>query len=91
MRSLFVALALVIGLHHSALAQYTRAAGQNAPMDPVSRTTYDKSGFAHTTIQMVAPAADSFGNAQGNDHDLAVDGAFKGQTVAVIQLYTGEG
>jgi hypothetical protein len=91
MRSLFVALALVIGLHHSALAQYTHAAGKNAPMDPVSRTTYDKDGFAHTTVQMVAPKADSFGNAQGNDHDLAVDGAFKGQTVAVIQLYTGEG
>jgi hypothetical protein len=91
MRSLFVALALVIGLHHSALAQYTRAAGQNAPMDPVAKTTYDKDGYAHTTVQLVAPKADAFGNAQGNDHDLAVDGAFKGQTVAVIQLYTGEG
>jgi len=91
MRSLFVALALVIGLPHSAHAQYTPAAGKNAPMDEVRKTEYDKSGVAHTTVQLVAPAADPFGNAQGNQHDLAVDGAFKGQTVAVIQLYTGEG
>jgi hypothetical protein len=39
-----------------------------------------------------APAgakADRFGNAQGNQNDLATDGAFDGQTVAVLQLYTG--
>jgi hypothetical protein len=35
--------------------------------------------------------ADKHGNAKGNQYDLAVDGAFEGQTVAVIQLYTGEG
>lgn len=36
-------------------------------------------------------AVDSFGNAQGNAFDLGVDGAFVGLTVAVIQLYSGEG
>ena len=38
------------------------------------------------------PAAakpDRWGNAQGNQNDLATDGAFEGQTVAVLQLYTG--
>ena len=34
---------------------------------------------------------DSFGNLQGNQFDLALDGAFKGQTVAVLHLYYGEG
>lgn len=33
---------------------------------------------------------DGFGNARGNQYDLAVDGAFKGHTVAVLQLYTGK-
>lgn len=32
---------------------------------------------------------DSYGNAVGNDFDLAVDGAFVGNTVAVLQLYSG--
>jgi len=31
--------------------------------------------------------SDYYGNAQGNQYDLAVDGAFEGETVAVIQLY----
>ena len=35
--------------------------------------------------------ADKHGNAEGNQYDLAVDGAFQGQTVAVLHLYTGEG
>jgi len=32
-------------------------------------------------------ASDEHGNAKGNQYDLAIDGAFKGQTIAVIQLY----
>jgi hypothetical protein len=82
---------LFLGFAHTASAQYTKAAGQNAPMDPVATTVRAADGTTHTEIVMQKPAADKFGNAQGNDHDLAVDGAFKGQTVAVIQLYTGEG
>ena len=35
--------------------------------------------------------ADRHGNAEGNQYDLAVDGAFEGETVAVLHLYTGEG
>lgn len=34
---------------------------------------------------------DSYGNASGNQYDLAVDGAFEGQTIVVLHLYTGEG
>jgi hypothetical protein len=34
---------------------------------------------------------DGFGNAAGSQHDLAVDGAFDGQTVVVMHLYTGGG
>lgn len=90
MRSVLVTLGLFVSLG-TAHAQYTKAAGQNAPTAPSPRTVYDKDGRAHTEIVQVAPPADAYGNAQGNGYDLAVDGAFKGQTVAVIQLYTGEG
>jgi uncharacterized protein YegL len=34
---------------------------------------------------------DKFGNAAGTEFDLAKDGAFLGQQVAVLHLYTGEG
>jgi hypothetical protein len=34
---------------------------------------------------------DQHGNDQRSQYDLAVDGAFEGQTVAVLQFYTGEG
>jgi len=33
--------------------------------------------------------SDYYGNAEGNQYDLAVDGAFDGETVAVMQLYSG--
>ena len=34
---------------------------------------------------------DRFGNVAGPEYDLSPDGTFKGQQVAVLQLYTGEG
>jgi len=34
---------------------------------------------------------DAFGNAAGSGYDLGLDGAFKGSTVGVLHLYTGEG
>src|SRR5262245_43299183 len=36
-------------------------------------------------------AADRYGNAAGSQNDLAIDGAFDGQTVVVLHFYTGEG
>eukprot|EP00035_Acanthoeca_spectabilis_P010594 m.187573 g.187573 ORF g.187573 m.187573 type:complete len:417 (-) comp15071_c0_seq8:220-1470(-) len=41
-----------------------------------------------TTIEGVA--RDKHGNAAGTQYDLAVDGAYAGLKVAVLQLYTGE-
>lgn len=34
---------------------------------------------------------DKFGNPEGSEFDLAKDGAFRGFTIAVLHLYTGEG
>lgn len=63
---------------------YNECRAQNAVYeDAVDR----KSGEVHK----VKVEADQHGNAQGNQYDLAVDGAFEGETVAVLHLYTGEG
>lgn len=83
-----VALVVCGVLGGTAHAQYTKAAGKNAPLDEVERTYRDRDGRLRTETVTVSPAQDGFGNAVGNNHDLAIDGAFDGQTVAVIQLYT---
>src|SRR5688500_13999525 len=72
----------------TATAQYTRAAGQNAPTQAVEREVRDEVTGELRREQVVVPAPkDSYGNAHGNDFDLAIDGAFEGQTIAVMQLY----
>src|SRR4051812_12615203 len=75
-----------------ALAQYNSSAGVNAPTaQRVESYRDDKTGETKTRTIVTTPAKDSFGNAKGNQFDLAVDGAFDGQTVAVLHFYTGEG
>lgn len=50
-----------------------------------------KTGTVETVVvERKKVDTDAYGNARGNEYDLAVDGAFKGQTIAVLQLYTGK-
>ena len=42
-------------------------------------------------VKKIKVDVDHHGNAEGNQYDLAIDGAFEGETVAVLHLYTGEG
>jgi len=63
---------------------YNKCAGQNAIY---SESVDDVSG----EVRKVKVEADRHGNADGNQYDLAVDGAFQGETIAVLHLYTGEG
>ncbi len=70
------------------LAQYTPSAGLSAPvMEEKVQVRDQKTGKMTEQTVQTRPQADRYGNAQGNQFDLAVDGAFSGQTVAVIQLY----
>lgn len=61
--------------------KYNKSAGQNAIYE---ERKDEKSG----EIKREKVAADEYGNAQGNQYDLAVDGAFEGNTIAVLQLYS---
>lgn len=70
-----------------AAAQYNPAAGQNAPTVKVEVLDRDERGREVRRTVEHKVAADHYGNAAGNQNDLAMDGAFTGQTVAVIQLY----
>src|SRR4051812_42334695 len=73
-----------------ARAQYTATAGMNAP--PAMRVQEDvrddEGRVVGQRIVEKQAAKDHYGNAQGNQHDLAIDGAFDGQTIAVLHFYT---
>ena len=80
-------------LSNQASAQiYNKCAAKNVITESREEVVYDSAtGAAQTVTVEREVAADSYGNAQGNQYDLAVDGAFEGQTIAVLHLYTGEG
>ena len=83
-------LALLVSCAVPAAAQYNPGSGHNAPRPAaVEQTVTDASGRTKTIVVEEPIERDSHGNAAGSTHDLAIDGAFDGQTVAVIQLYTG--
>lgn len=67
---------------------YNRAAGTNAPMteDRDANGQIKKNEKGEIVYKEVQK--DSYGNAKGNQYDLAVDGAFDGQTILVLQLYS---
>lgn len=72
----------------NAFAQYNDSAGHNAPAPAsvrVERSAKDGTKYFETEVKQ-APR-DSYGNAAGAQYDLAVDGAFDGQTVFVVDLY----
>lgn len=91
LRTVFAAALLATSLSAMAGDPYSSARGQNAPMAEVEETvTLDDGREVTRTVKRKAEA-DSYGNAAGNQYDLVVDGAFEGQTVAVLHFYTGEG
>ena len=82
---------LILFTGSTAFAQYSQAAAESAPRIKKRVQVKDEEGNVTYQEREVKPAADKFGNAAGSQYDLAVDGAFEGQTVAVLHFYTGEG
>ncbi len=63
---------------------YNKCASKNAVYE-------EQTDALSGSVKKIKVESDRHGNAQGNQYDLAVDGAFQGETVAVLHLYTGEG
>ncbi len=85
LRALLTAALLLTG---SAFAQYNSSAGVNAPSVRALEDRVDaKTGRVDKVEVIHAAQKDGYGNARGNQYDLAVDGAFAGQTVLVLQFY----
>ncbi len=87
MKNLFAAVCLLTA--GAAAAQYNESAGRSAPA-PASVTIEErnaKGDVVRVRTEKRDPARDTHGNAQGQQYDLAVDGAFTGQTIFVVDLY----
>lgn len=78
-----LALALTLLTSAPAFAQYTPSAGQNAPAQAYEETR-SADGRVRFKPAKKPLSKDSHGNAAGSQYDLAVDGAFDGQTVLIL-------
>ncbi len=80
--------ALVACLTLPAFAQYNPSAGHNAPAaESVRVEKRQRDGTVRYEVEQREAPRDAHGNAAGSSYDLAVDGAFDGQTVLVVDLY----
>lgn len=71
----------------ASLAQYNSVAGENVIREKVEEQYInEESGKKELRIVEREVVSDTYGNAKGNQYDLAVDGAFEGQTIAVLDF-----
>ena len=82
-------LALLLITSTSAFAQYNKSAGMSVAPSMEKRRVQvsDDSGQVRYEEKEVQVKRDGYGNAADSSYDLAVDGAFEGQTIVVLQLY----
>ena len=98
MKKISITLGLALLSITYASAQYNKCAGQNRitqttkSLAPVLTDDGEEVLDVNGKVMMeeikteVLVSSDSYGNAQGNQYDLAVDGAFEGNTIAVLFL-----
>jgi len=85
---------LLIGLFSlsNSFAQYNTNAAKNIVTEEVQEVYFDKdAGVNKSRTVQKEVAGDVYGNAKGNQYDLAIDGAFEGQTIAVLHFYASGG
>lgn len=82
--AILVAILFPIGLLAQKQPVYNKCAADNAVFE-------ERKDVNTGQTLKVKVEGDEHGNAQGSQYDLAVDGAFEGQTIVVLQFYTGEG
>lgn len=74
-------------------AQYNSCAGRSVVTEEREEVVYDAETNTERKIIVKSEVKnkDTHGNASGSQYDLAIDGAFEGQTIVVLHFYTGEG
>ncbi|PLX06845.1 MAG: hypothetical protein C0596_14195 [Marinilabiliales bacterium] len=91
-KSVLLSLGIILLISLNSFAQYNNGVvGKNKIYETTYMDSIDENGVNHKIEVEVEVEPDSWGNANGNQYDLAVDGAFEGNTIVVLHLYTGEG
>ncbi|TNE54557.1 MAG: hypothetical protein EP338_06990 [Bacteroidetes bacterium] len=92
MKKIFFLVAGIAFSFQSYYAQYNSCAAKSVVTESKRVKVLDEVTGDYSYEQQEVPVQqrDNFGNASGNQYDLAVDGAFEGQTIVVLHLYTGE-
>lgn len=93
MKTLILTLGTLLSVATTAVAQYNSCAAKSVVTENVAVETVNPSTGETEVVyeERKVQQTDNFGNATGNQYDLAVDGAFEGQTIVVLHFYTGEG
>lgn len=89
---IFIGIICIGSLQFSLAQAYNKCAAKSIIMEsvPVQSMNYETGQTVTKYEQRKVEEVDNFGNASGNQYDLAVDGAFEGQTIVVLHFYTGE-
>jgi hypothetical protein len=92
MKTLILSLISILCLAQITSAQYNACAAKSSVTEKVAvESRNEATGLTEIKYEERAvQQKDNFGNASGNQYDLAIDGAFEGQTIVVLQFYTGE-
>lgn len=93
MKKIIVSVCAVLLAANLSQAQYNSCAAKSIVTEKVEEVVFDaETNQSRVEVKEVPVRnVDKFGNAASNQYDLAVDGAFEGQTIVVLHLYTGEG
>lgn len=92
MKALILSVFALLSATQMYVAQYNACAAKSVVTEPVMVERVNTSTGEKETVyeDRKVQQTDNFGNASGNQYDLAVDGAFEGQTIVVLHFYTGE-
>lgn len=92
MKTLFTSILGILLFTQLSYAQYNSCAAKSSVTERVAvEKINDVTGQAETVYEeRKVQNVDTYGNPSGNQYDLAVDGAFEGQTIVVLHFYTGE-
>lgn len=92
MKTISLTILALLAVSQFSFAQYNACAAKSVVTERVAVEQHDPTTGDTQIVyeERAVSTKDNYGNASGNQFDLAVDGAFDGQTIVVLHFYTGE-
>lgn len=92
MKTFTLTILALLAITQFSFSQYNACAAKSVVTERVAVEQIDAQTGEKNVVfeERAVTTKDNYGNATGNQFDLAIDGAFEGQTIVVLHLYTGE-